>query len=248
MADFTYMGTKKLLAPQIASMVSGMAGGPFLDLFSGIAAVGSSIGTDRAIWSNDVQQFSTLLTRQRFLARRAFRRAPSIARIARPLFERNREFLSSHLNDFIQEEAELLSSQDPQALGNHIARAIENGDKIRDSLVKSGIHCLFSTLHVGTYFGIAQAVAIDSIRYAADSLLAEGAVDDEDHRWMLLALCQAVSTASNSTGHFAQYLSPNEHNIGRVTRKRKMDMWDLWRSSLISMKPAGTSEPDPKLS
>ena len=57
---------------------------------------------------------------------------------------------------------------------------------------------------------------------------------------MVLALCQAASTVSNSTGHFAQYLSPNDGNINRVLRKRRMDIWSLWHAALLDMKPAGT--------
>lgn len=56
---------------------------------------------------------------------------------------------------------------------------------------------------------------------------------------MVLALCQTLSTVSNSTGHFAQYLSPSDTNIQRVVRKRRLNCWSIWLTALRGSHPLG---------
>lgn len=238
MADFTYMGSKKLLAPQIAELVEDMADGPFLDLFSGIAAVGSEIGTRRPIWCNDVQSFSTLLTSQKFRAGRSFRTAPRLIERAERLFVANRNKLKATFGKALAYEERVLSTNDVVGARELIATMSQMDDRI-STLRRQRVHCLFTGLHGATYLGICQAIDLDSIRYAADFLLAAGEVTYEEHRWMVLALCQTLTTVSNSTGHFAQYLSPSDANIRRVARKRRMNCWSIWSAALLESHPLG---------
>jgi adenine-specific DNA-methyltransferase len=237
-ADFTYMGSKKLLAPRIAELAAGMANGPFLDLFSGIAAVGSQIGTQRPIWCNDVQSFSALLTGQRFRAARAFKTASRLIERSVLPFTTNRTALEATFGEALTREERALSSDDAEGARELIATMSQMDDKI-STLRRQRAHCLLTGLHGGTYLGIRQAIDLDSIRYAADYLVAAGEVTAEEHRWMILALCQTLSTVSNSTGHFAQYLSPSSTNIRRVVRKRRMNCWSIWSSALQESQPIG---------
>jgi site-specific DNA-adenine methylase len=46
-AQFSYMGTKRRLAAQIADIAKPLPTGPFLDLFSGVSAVGMAVSPDR---------------------------------------------------------------------------------------------------------------------------------------------------------------------------------------------------------
>ncbi|WP_156941539.1 DNA adenine methylase [Mesorhizobium sp. WSM2561] len=238
MADFTYMGSKKLLAPQIADLVADMANGPFLDLFSGIAAVGSQIGTQRSIWSNDVQSFSTLLTGQKFRAARPFRTAHSIIERAEMPFAINRTGLEATFSEALANEERALSTNDAEGARELIATMSQIDEKI-STLRRQKVHCLFTGLHGATYLGIRQAIDLDSIRYAADHLIDAGEVTAEEHRWMVLALCQTISTVSNSTGHFAQYLYPSYANIRRVVRKRRLNCWSIWSTALRESRPLG---------
>ncbi|MEP2185646.1 DNA adenine methylase [Roseibium sp.] len=237
-ADFTYMGSKKLLAPQIAELVAGMSGGPFLDLFAGIAAVGSQISTQRPIWCNDVQSFSTLLTGQKFRAARAFKTALALVERATTPFAVNQTALKVEFGEALALEERALSSNDAEGASALIATMSRMDEKI-SILRRQRVHCLLTGLHGGTYLGIRQAIDLDSIRYAADYLLEEGEVTAEEHRWMVLALCQTISTVSNTTGHFAQYLSPSDANIRRVVRKRRMDCWSVWTTALRKSFPLG---------
>lgn len=174
MAEFTYMGTKRVLAPRIAELVGTMAEGPFLDLFSGIAAVGSEVGTARPVWCNDVQQFSALLTRRRFKSAKAFVERDTLVRAAAPIFEANRAVLVNTFVDLLAKEQAALHATCALALSDLIAEISIVSRAERDRLRAGGYHCLFSTTHAGTYFGLRQAIEIDSIRCAADRLLASG--------------------------------------------------------------------------
>lgn len=240
MADFTYMGSKKLLAPRIAELVATMADGPFLDLFSGIAVVGTQVGVTRPIWSNDVQHFSGLLTRQKFLAPHAFRSAAALIAKSSAYYAANASALKAAFADILSAETRALqsaSADQAQALATAVSQLAPD----RTSALRgAGWHCLFTVTHGATYVGIQQGIALDSIRYAADTMLSDGEITDEDHRWMILALCQVVSTINNSTGHFAQYLSPSDGNIKRIVRKRRMDVQTLWATALLAYRPLGT--------
>lgn len=238
-ADFTYMGSKKLLAPQIAELVADMADGPFLDLFSGIAAVGSEIGTQRPIWCNDVQNFSTLLTGQKFCATRPFKTAAELIERTTTPFSANREALEATFHEALTHEDRALSQKDAEGARELIASMSQMDEKI-SMLRRQQVHCLLTCLHGATYLGVRQAIDLDSIRYAADYLLDASEVTAEEHRWMVLALCQTLSTVSNSTGHFAQYLSPSDTNIQRVVRKRRLNCWSIWSTALRDSHPLGS--------
>lgn len=240
MAEFTYMGTKRLLAPRIAELVGTMADGPFLDLFSGIAAVGSEVGAARSIWCNDVQQFSTLLTRRKFKSAKAFVEQDALIGAAARIFEDNRAALAHAFAALLAKEQAALHATCASAVSKLIDEISLVSRAERDRLRADGHHCLFSTTHAGTYFGLRQAIDIDSIRCAADRLLASGLIAEDEHEWMILALCQVISSSSNSTGHFAQYLSPNAANIHRVLRKRRQNLWEIWQAVLRRLRPAGT--------
>ncbi len=233
------MGSKKRLAPQIAELVAGMAAGPFLDLFSGIAAVGKQICRERPVWCNDVQSFSALLTGQKFCAARAFKTASHIIERAKIPFAQNQAALAATFGETLAHEDRAICSYDPGGGRELIATMSQMSEKITE-LRSRQVHCLLTGLHGGTYLGVRQAADLDSIRYAADYLLTAGEVTIEEHRWMVLALCQTLSTISNSTGHFAQYLSPSATNIRRVVRKRRMDCWSIWSGALRESRPLGT--------
>ena len=61
-------------------------------------------------------------------------------------------------------------------------------------------YCLFSTYFANTYFGLRQALEIDSLRYAIENL-----TKSLDRNWALGALIATVSSLGTTYGgHFAQ--------------------------------------------
>lgn len=234
------MGSKKLLAPRLAELVSEMEEGPFLDLFSGIAAVGTQIASNRQVWCNDVQRFSNLLTKQRFGCPKAFTSCERLIVEARTSFYENQAALSDIFSGALSTERQAMSSMNC-AMFLDLIKTVDKASALYLPQLRSDRRsCLFVTSHGGTYFGVQQAIDIDSVRHAADTLRARGAIEEYEHGWMVLALCRVLSTISNSTGHFAQYLSPSSSNVRRVVRKRRMDVWKLWAETLRELQPIGT--------
>src|SRR5205823_8991910 len=63
----SYMGTKHVLAPDIARVIGSARRGPVLDGFSGMCAVGQAIGPTRQVWTNDVQVFASIVAKSLFV-------------------------------------------------------------------------------------------------------------------------------------------------------------------------------------
>jgi len=237
-AQFSYMGTKRQLASVIEQQTRQLQPGPFMDLFSGISAAGMAVGKNRNIWCNDVQNFSCTLTRAVYTSTSAYRPKRNTTNyITDKFYSHRKKLLTSFGNLHAYEEKSLAST---------IERKIEIQSEIvlstrghQDALRSQGFNCLFTTTHAGTYFGFLQSVEIDSIRYAIDLALNEQEIDKESHRWMVLALCQAVASVSNSTGHFAQYLTAKPSNVSRVVSKRRRSVWNEWLLYLKELKPFG---------
>jgi adenine-specific DNA-methyltransferase len=57
----------------------------------------------------------------------------------------------------------------------------------------------------------------------------------------LLALGNAALRVANTTGHFAQYLTPSAKNFKRVTQQFGRSVFDEWLASLGSLQPSGTA-------
>src|SRR5258708_3802319 len=99
---------------------------------------------------------------------------------------------------------------------------------------------LFTMSFSGTYFGLKQCIAIDSLKYAFDHLLREELIDKDAHRWFCLALCQALSRCTTSPGHFAQPLHLKVRNGARFFRQRRRSIWTEWLEGLSDLMPLGS--------
>ncbi len=67
-----------------------------------------------------------------------------------------------------------------------------------------------------------------------------GRIDDHQHRWLCLALCQAVSKVATTTGHFAQYMRVKEDTVGRFLAQRSRSVWREWLRAMYEFSPLGT--------
>ena len=238
MADFSYMGTKRRLAGRIATIAADAPSGPFLDLFAGLSAVGAALAPTRSVWCNDMQYFSNAYTRSMFMAAKALNIGDRIDRI-HAAFESNLAALSNEFAPLLSREWKAIhcgSTAEFISTNNEIASAAPSFQK---KLRSAGVYCLFSTIHAGGYFGLRQSVEVDALRYSFDECLNSGLIDQEEHNWLVLALCRAVHAASNSTGHFAQFLTPKPTNISRVLSKRKRSIWDQWYAATEELRPHG---------
>lgn len=239
MADFTYMGTKRQLADRIVRASEGARSGPFLDLFSGLSAVGAAMASARPVWCNDVQRFSQVYTAARFTSQEDELWPTNADEKIEKIFHSNRIVLEQCFRDLLEAEKDTLRSTSSEHLAELEEQIRLRAPAYRNRLLSEGAYCLFATTYAGGYVSLRQAIEIDSIRAALDRALLEH-LSAEQHRWGLVALCRAVQNASNSTGHFAQFLKPNARNLLRVVAKRRRSAFSCWTASLQELQPHGS--------
>jgi adenine-specific DNA-methyltransferase len=243
-----YMGTKRQLAPALAQLLSLAPSGPMLDLFSGMCAVATQVAPSRQIWCNDVQHFAAQVAAAFFTAIETPISSRDLIEHVGREFRRNAETLKIHFATELCVESAALDSGDPERIAStddrapNIAtsRCLDRERVLLARFPKAFPYRLFSTTFSGAYFGLSQSIEIDSIRFAIDELLAQKVVRREQHRWMLLALCQASSKVANTTGHFAQYLKVKKSNVSRFVHQRRRSVWSEWQDAIRTVWPFGS--------
>lgn len=244
----SYMGTKKQLAPYVASIVSSARPGPFLDLFAGMCSVSVAVGQSRNIWCNDVQEFASNVGRAFFTSQEGpinFERAIDIVR---PHYIANISLLSKRFSDLLAREFRELESPNLESFcqfeqsSSHVGNSQELNLERANLALGNALHPyrLFTLTFCAGYFGYRQCTEIDSIRFAIDKLSEEKLISSEQANWMCLALCQSLSKVASSTGHFAQYLKPNKKSFRRIVSQRRRSVWNEWISALHQMWPVGS--------
>jgi len=219
-----------------------------LDLFSGMCAVASEVTPVRQIWCNDIQHFAVEVAAAFFTSDEGPKISELLLSKLTAAFLRNRESLDTY---FASER-----SAEKSALRSGDAARIAKTDAMAPNVAASSIFAgrrallsryprrfpyqLFSISFSGAYFGLDQCIEIDSIRFAVDCLRDQKAIGPEQHRWMILALCQAVCKVSNTTGHFAQYLKVKRSNVERFIRQRSRSVWSEWLSAIQKFRPLGS--------
>ena len=209
------MGTKRQLAPTISDIAKQSRPGPFLDLFSGICAVSSAVGPLRQVWCNDAQLFASTLARTFFTSYDPALPDELVVELVRPHFLNNKSALTSRYRQFLNVERAVLSSthlesiQDLEAQSPNVTNdaALEHE---RRQLVDEPLappYRLFAITFVGGYLSLLQCIEVDSLRYAFDRLAEHDRLTKDQHAWMCLALCQALSKCATTTGAFCSVSS-----------------------------------------
>lgn len=247
--NVSYMGTKRQLAPYVAHIIADDRPGPLLDIFSGISAVSSFVAPARPVWCNDAQLFASTVAKAFFVAQKMPPSATSALRLLQPLYLKNRADLLERFSAALKTEQHSLSvgSLDTVLQAQKIP-TVQTSAKLnleRETLQKnpaSAPYRLFSITFAGGYFGIKQAIDIDSIKYAADALLLSDSIDVDTHMWLSLALCQAMSKVATTTGHFAQFLSLKPNNVARFCAQRRRSVLQEFEYALAEFKPVRNIE------
>ncbi len=248
--QFTYMGTKRQLASEIANVIAQAPDGPVLDAFAGMSAVGTAVGPERTVWCNDVQHFACSVATSFFTARFQPKLTPKASSECQKLFENNRMALKRSFASILARERRAHHSEDLQEIceiSSHLTKRSQSMKSVKTRLAyqlgqKQSPYCLFSITYAGGYVGLEQAIDIDSLRYAIDGLSRQELITSETRDWMLIALCRSLGKVSNSTGHFAQYLAVKRHTKKRFLAKRRRSIWSEWQNALDNMRPLGTRE------
>jgi adenine-specific DNA-methyltransferase len=246
--NVSYMGTKRRLASAVAEVVALAPSGPMLDLFSGMCAVASEVTPARQVWCNDVQRFAAEVAAAFFTSTDGPRSSEELVKRVSVEFLRNVGALNAR---FVSER-----SVEMAALDSVDAGRISRTDALSPNIAaSSSLACeravlsrfprrfpyrLFTITFSGGYFGLSQCIEIDSIRFAVDHLLHHRVIGRDQHRWMILALCQAACKVANTTGHFAQFLKVKKSNVDRFVRQRRRSVWSEWQDAIRGFRPLGS--------
>jgi adenine-specific DNA-methyltransferase len=232
------MGTKRELAPKVASVVSQARSGLLLDAFSGMCCVGEAVGTKRQVWTNDALAFPASVGRALFTSRDEPPRVPFIVPTIFPRYEDRLTRLSPHFSRSLALEAELLDAESYAKFAS-LHRQLANALIAEAKSVVGLRSAFFVRNYSNKYFGVSQAVAIDALIGVLKDTSLHSVLSDEQRLWCLLALGRATLRISNSTGHFAQYLTPNERTYKRYVRQRRRNLWEEWIYSTGELAPVG---------
>lgn len=244
-----YMGTKRHLAPIVADIICRAKPGVVLDVFSGMCAVGQAIGARRNIWSNDVQCFSSEVASALFTAKNPFFWTERERDYIAGEFQKNAIRLKVRYGKRLAEEKSALQAGELERIrkylssARHVANdeALENERGLRSRSSKKTPYNLCSITYADGYFGLLQSIEIDSARFALDSAHTHGVLDDDQFRWLLIALCQAAGRIASTTGHFAQFLTVNANNLSTYLAQRNRSFWDAWMQCSQKSHPIGSA-------
>jgi adenine-specific DNA-methyltransferase len=219
-----YMGSKRELLEQIEKIVSKNLdeGKVILDIFSGTCGVGIYLRDKYPVYSNDIQHYSRTISKGAIEAPPTEITKEKIWSLLEKNYNKNFEYLTGKLDSYIKESNYFLEVKkwDSKLLDEYqkFLKTVpyptnNNGmkpegkwliDEYHKKAKASKTFPYFQTVSLFSemYFGIEQAISIDSLKYAIDNL-------DEENKNLAsildVALMHAYSYTSAGTGHFAQF-------------------------------------------
>lgn len=246
-----YMGTKQAIAAEVAALARDLPAGPLVDLFGGMCSVAGAIAPVRSAYANDVQSYAALAARCVLTSRSGSSGRSLGERRLAALYRENRSALVESFGSEVAEERRVLARARVEAyrrtaaawkhVGNDLQRAAEAAElrKARDSFP----YRLATLNFAWGYFGLLQAIELDSIRYAIDEGRRRRLISSEQARWATLALLQAASRIASAPGHFAQFLrGESPASLRRILGSRHRSAWDAFLDDLDWLRPFGTAE------
>lgn len=232
----SYMGTKHDLADHVVEVIAGCRPGRLLDAFAGMGAVAEAHAGRRQVWTNDVQHFAYLAGQCRFTDSRGPPPAGQMRELVTPIYLKNMKLLEEQ-----NESAWVATGKLPDAT---TFEAFEDLFKqvSDESIAHEGAYACFTLTYANAYLSLTQCAEVDSVRCALDTLRGRGVLTQGEFNWSLLALGHAALRVANTTGHFAQFLTPSSKNFGRVSKQFRRTILSQWLVSLDALKPCGTAE------
>lgn len=242
----SYMGTKRHLSEDVQSIIQAAPEGPLLDLFCGICAVAQASSNERQIWCNDTQSFAHLVASVCFSHQYPQVSLEYAIDVVQHTFNLHFNALSTLFSDDLSLENQLISSYpiDDERVAEKVILQIRSKNKNHNYIcpIPHLDYHLFTSAYRFTYYSTKQCMTIDALRKAIDISLEMNNISCEQRDFLLLALCQAMSKCSNSTGHFAQFLKPNERNINRYLRQWSRSIWTEWLNAINTISPVRSSK------
>lgn len=216
-----YQGSKKNILDFIHENTNRFLddGSTILDIFSGTSSVGYSFKNKYRVFANDCELYAFVIAKA--LLSSDYMDFDKIKDQFVLYYNENIDRQQSIYKDYANEEKELLKN-------NSTDKLIELYDRIPTTWNKKSIIIpnhksfeLFTTYYSTTYFGVAQAMQIDSIRYAISKFSF-----DKIYFAMMTSLYYAMKECVFSKdGHMAQPLD-SVKNESRLLKQRKKSILD----------------------
>lgn len=244
-----YMGAKHSLAPTVAEIIKELPSGPCLDLFAGMCSVaGALAATGRETWCNDIQKYATIVSQTLVASTETPITSDQASLKLQRAFERNISSLSKRFADQLEKERLSLLKESYtiyKGLVDHWRHA-GNDTEIASEILSlqarpTRPYRLATLTYSHGYFGLRQAIELDSLRYAIDYNYKNNKLTIGQALWCLTSLLETASKICTATGHFAQYLEAKNASTWRYVRvQRKRGVWETFNTSLRSIFPYGT--------
>lgn len=238
MSGFTvinYQGSKNNLDSFIYNSIEKYipSGKTILDIFCGAGSVSNIFRTTHKVFANDVENYSYMIV-DAILNQPDYTSEPNFFDLFSKMFEKNTKQLSSPVLDYIKKEQEYVSSGNTTKL-IHLYKeypTVWNGKKSPitsekltvEVLRRSNKHNLFTSYYGGSYFGIEQAVEIDSLIKCIQ--LQSELFRNSLYACLFYAMKEAVFSKD---GHMAQPLNP-EKNERKLLSVRKKSVFDYFKA------------------
>lgn len=207
-----------------------------LDIFTGTGCVAEMYKNNGyKVYANDVENYAYNISRTLL---------KNIHRInlksIESNYKKNKEALELIYSDMLEEENSFINNKDLEIIGfnNNLPKIWQNNFKIviNDVEIKTindlnnNINkipfCLFTLYYSGIYFGLNQAIQIDSIRYAIEQ------ENENDRSVLFTCLYYAMKeTSFSKDGHMAQPLN-QEKNTKKLFDVRSKDIYDMFINKL----------------
>ncbi|MFT4224328.1 DNA adenine methylase [Dysgonomonas sp.] len=211
-----YMGSKREILDYIHLSIESLNVDSrwVCDLFGGTSIIAGSFKHKKNVHANDIQEYSSVFARTYFSNLKENVATNCLENIKKRVDELVDEFdlkypeinfNYSEINDFKQLKEIEYQQQ------SFINKSFEIG------------FSLFTKCYSGTYWSSNQCKWIDSIR-----AVAEEHIDMEEYYAIISSLMFAMSYASQSTGHFAQYREITESNMNDILIYRNKNIWTLF--------------------
>lgn len=218
-----YMGSKREILDFVTESISSLdvESEWLCDLFSGTGVVGGSLKDDYKVHANDVQEYSSIMSNTYLLNLKG--------QLSIDCLEEIKNKVDKLVEDYYFRFQNL--SYDYSKIDSFIK--LQNLEKEQQGLIKQdfniGFH-LFTKYYSGTYWSYDQCVWIDSIRAVAEQYKSK-----PQYYPILSSLIFAMSYASPSTGHYAQYRDVTEDNMKDILSYRNRKLWPYFERKFIEL-------------
>lgn len=216
-----YMGSKSKIMDFVIDGINEVYnGGAVCDLFAGSASLSGAIGNQVSIHSNDIQQYSSILSAAYLLDYKSD----------------NIEFI-----DALIDKASKIVSNKESILKTHYDYSreltldefqhLENSQR---EFLYLNYECswhLFTMYYSGTWWSAEQCLWIDALREVIDSYKGSSI-----YATLLSSLMYAMAYTSQGTGHYAQYRDANTYSSMKdILIYRKRNIADYFRKKMLDV-------------